>query len=150
MRFQRIMNTVLLFECEIPQCHTKPHYLTETKYFFNIRKTAAISWAVAITTDFFWMLLVWVYIFILWLKHWATNLYKPLQSSPTMKQISRTICCVKDTLKESPIPPKHQHIHANPNSPACTCESDGVQSLHSSLNPLWAVQPRSQQCQIWR
>lgn len=39
-----------------------------------------------------------------------------------MAQISRTICCVKDTLKWSPISPKHQHIRANPYSPTCTWE----------------------------
>lgn len=141
---QRNMNMVSFFGCKIPYCHVKAHDITETEYFFNLRKKWIILWGGAITIDFL-MLLVGVYIFILWLKEWATNLYKPLQSLPTMKQISRTICCVKDTLKQFSISPKHQHIHANPYSPTCTFESDGVYYLHSSLNHIWTVQSCSQE-----
>lgn len=133
-RFQRIMNSLIMSEKFLS---VEPNLMIQLKPNISlIPEKLRLLYELLLLQLIFQVLLVWVYIFILWQKQWATNLYKPLQSSPTMKQISRTICCVKDTLKESPISPKHQHIHANPCSPTCTCESDGVHCLHSPLNPL--------------
>lgn len=80
----------------------------------------------------FWVLLVWVYIFILWLKQWATNLCRPFQSSPSMKEISRTICCVKGTWKDPPSAPEHSTSMEIPAPPCEWCRAVSAQPIEPS------------------